>query len=262
MRGAAPAGALQVGDWNSVLGTTLVLKGVSAEPIRDPRGAVYAHRSPDGRWLPGGASSVGAGVLSQRFPDADLAALDRLAAAREPAGVIVYPLVSRGERFPFAVPEAEGFVLGEPADEADRFAGVLQGVAYVERLCFDYLDRLGAPADGELSLTGGATRSRYWCQLRADVLGREVRLPEHAEPAFGMALLAASGSRGLAETAADMVHVSEVIEPRGDRGERFREPYVRLVDELERRGWLEPAVAEHARRRAVAQGRKSTTAKP
>ena len=27
-----------------------------------------------------------------------------------------------------------------PADEADRYAAILQGVAFVERLCFDYLD--------------------------------------------------------------------------------------------------------------------------
>lgn len=245
------AGAVSVGSWNSVLGTTLVLKGVALEAVSDPQGAVYSHRSPDGHWLPGGASSVGAGVLSDRFPARDLSALDRRAAGREPAKVLAYPLVSRGERFPFIAPEAEGFVLGEPSDEADHFAALLQGVAYVERLCFDHLDGLGAPTDGELTLTGGATRSRYWCQLRADVLGREVRLVEHAEPALGMALLAASGERGLVETAAEMVHVLEVIGPREDTAGRFREPYVRLVDELERRGWLERSVADHARARAA-----------
>lgn len=246
------AGALEVGDWNSVLGTTLVLKGVAPEPIRDPRGAVYSHRSPDGCWLPGGASSVGAGALSAHFPDRDLQELDRLAAGREPADALAYPLVSQGERFPFAAPDAEGFLLGEPAGEADHYAALLQGVAYVERLCFDHLDRLGAPTDGQLSLTGGATRSRYWCQLRADVLGRAVRLVEHAEPALGMAVLAASASsrEGLAEVAARMVRVREVIEPRGDRSDRFREPYIRLVDELERRGWLDSGVAAHARARA------------
>ena len=245
------AGALSVGDWSSVLGTTLVLKGVAAEPIRDPHGALYSHRSPDGSWLPGGASSVGAGVLTDRFPARNLAELDRRAAAHEPSGVLVYPLVSRGERFPFAVPKAEGFMLGRPRDEADHFAGLLQGVAYVERLCFDYLDRLGAPIDGELSLTGGATRSRYWCQLRADVLGREVRLLESADPAFGMALLAASTDRPPPATAREMVRVREVLEPRHDRTERFREPYVRLVDALERRGWLEFVDAAHARARAA-----------
>ncbi|MDQ3645017.1 MAG: FGGY-family carbohydrate kinase, partial [Actinomycetota bacterium] len=139
----------------------------------------------------------------------------------------------------------------EPEDESDHYAAVLQGVAYVERLCFDHLDRLGAPTDGPLSLTGGATRSRYWCQLRADVLGRAVQLPEHGEAALGMAVLAASEGRSPSQVAAQMVRVHEVIEPRPDREGRFAEPYVRLVDELERRGWLDPAVAGHARARAV-----------
>ena len=245
------AGALSEGSWNSVLGTTLALKGVASELIRDPLGAVYSHRSPDGRWLPGGASSVGAGVLSTRFPGRDLQALDRRAAEREPADVLAYPLVSRGERFPFTAPEAEGFMLGEPEDETDHYAALLQGVAYVERLCFDHLHRLEAPTDGPLTLTGGATRSRYWCQLRADVLGRAVQLPEHSEAALGMAVLAASEGRSPSEVAAQMVSVREVIEPRPDREGRFAEPYVRLVDELERRGWLDPGVAGYARARAA-----------
>ena len=246
------AGALRVGDWNSVLGTTLVLKGVTERLLRDPAGVVYSHRAPDGGWLPGGASSVGAGAISASFPGRDLEALGRRAAAREPAGVVAYPLVSRGERFPFTAPQAEGFLLGTPADEVDAYAALLQGVAFVERLCFDYLDLLGAPTGGELSLTGGGTRSRYWCQLRADVLGRPVRLPEHAEAALGMAVLAASAVTGrpAAEVAGAMVHVREVLQPRPDRAGRFRAPYLRLVDELAGRGWLAPEVAAHARARA------------
>jgi sugar (pentulose or hexulose) kinase len=246
------AGALEVGDWNSVLGTTLVLKGVAPEPVRDPEGAVYSHRSPDGRWLPGGASSVGAGVLSERFPDRDLQELDGRAAEHEPASVVAYPLVSQGERFPFAAGEAEAFVLGEPVDEADHYAALLQGVAFVERLCFDHLDRLGAPVEGEVTLTGGATDSRYWCQLRADVLGRSVRLTEQAEAALGMAALAGSSAseRPLSEVAGEMVRVREVLEPREDRGDRLREGYLRLVGELEQRSWLDSALAGHARARA------------
>ena len=72
---------------------------------------------------------------------------------------------------------------------------MLQGVAFVERLCFDYLDLLGAPLDGDLILTGGATKSTYWCQLRADILDRPVTLPDTAEGALGMAVLAASPGR-------------------------------------------------------------------
>ena len=133
---------------------------------------------------------------------ADLDQLNRRAGRYEPAGALAYPLVSAGERFPFVAPQARGFLLGTPADDGDHFAAVLQGVAFVERLCFDYLDLLGAPLDGDLVLTGGATKSTYWCQLRADILGRPVTLPDTAEGALGMAVLAASPGREAADVAA------------------------------------------------------------
>lgn len=244
------AGALEVGSWNSVLGTTLVLKGVTRELIRDPAGVMYSHRSPDGNWLPGGASSTGAAVLAKQFPGRDLDALSEQAAEREPASIIAYPLVSRGERFPFVAPNAEGFVLGDPSDQVDLYAALLQGVAFIERLCFDYLDMLGVPIGGDLSFTGGAAHNHYWCQLRADILARPVRLLENAEPALGMAVLAASVGRRICDVAKEMERVRAVIDPRPQRFTRFREPYIRLVDELARRGWLQSAVVEHAKRRA------------
>ena len=244
------AGALSVGSWNSVLGTTLAFKGVTQQLIRDPAGVMYSHRSPDGGWLPGGASGAGASVLSVYFPDRDLDALSTQAMEREPASIVAYPLASSGERFPFSVPEAERFLLGKPTDEIDLYAALLQGVAFVERLSFDYLDMLGAPINGELSLTGGGVRSRYWCQLRADVLGRSVRIPENAEAALGMAILAASVGRRVAEVTKEMSRTHEVIDPRPDHVGRFQDSYVRLIDELERRGWLPSKAAEHARGRA------------
>ncbi len=250
------SGALRLGRWNSVLGTTLVLKGVAAAPVRDPAGVMYNHRAPDGAWLPGGASSVGAGVFAG---EADPARLDERAARYEPSGALAYPLVSRGERFPFLAPQAEGFVLGTPVDAADRHAALLQGVALIERLALAYVLRLGAAVEGPLTFTGGAARSAYWCQLRADVLGRPARIPEHAGTTLGMAVLAAYGTRGagdtgapaevaeVAEVAEAMVRVRTVVEPRPGGGERFAEPYRRLLDELEHRGWLPAEVAAYAR---------------
>lgn len=245
------AGAQRVGSWNSVLGTTLVLKGVTKELIHDPLGVVYSHRAPDGSWLPGGASSTGAGVLSRELPGRDLDALsaeaearfgpDRTRDARGSGWPVTYPLVSRGERFPFAAPDAEPFTLGAPADDVERYAAILLGAAFVERLCFDYLDLLGAPVDGEIILTGGATRSAYWTQLRADVMNRPVTLRENAEPALGMAVLAGGDP-------ARMIRTRDVVEP---SGADLREPYLRFVEELERRGWLDASAAAHARERTT-----------
>jgi sugar (pentulose or hexulose) kinase len=234
------AGALRPGDWNAVLGTTLVLKGCARERIDDPARGVYSHRSPDGGWLPGGASSTGAGVLPAAFPGRDLDELGRLATAHERTSVLAYPLVSRGERFPFVAPDAEAFMLGEPESDGEHAAALMQGVALVERLCFEQLDRLGAPTGGELSLTGGATRNRAWCQLRADALGRAVRLPEQDESAFGMAILVAASADNepIADAAERMSRTRAVIEPRAAMRAHLDEQYARFVVELERRGWL------------------------
>ncbi|MQA03194.1 MAG: carbohydrate kinase [Streptosporangiales bacterium] len=250
------AGALDVGSWNAVLGTTLVLKGVTGELVHDPLGAVYSHRAPDGGWLPGGASSTGAGALTARLAGCDLDALADRAGGYEPSSALAYPLAaSRGERFPFVAPEATGFVIGDAVDDVDLYAALVQGIAYVERLCFDYLDLLQAPTCGRLVLTGGAARSRYFCQLRADVLGRPVTLVDNAEPALGMAVLAAYGvgAGSLPECASRMVRVTETLEPSDRRGEVFKEPYARLVDELRVRGWLDARTAAHALERASAR---------
>ncbi|MFE4826354.1 FGGY-family carbohydrate kinase [Streptomyces sp. NPDC056672] len=246
------SGAWGVGQWNTVLGTTLVLKGVTEDPLHDPAGVLYNHRSPDGHWLPGGASSVGAGALTRAFPGADLDRLDRLAAEHEPASVVAYPLVSRGERFPFLAADAEPFVLGRPADDGDRYAALLQGVALVERLCLAYIRFLGAPAQSPIAFTGGATSSPYWNQLRADVLGLTATVPEHTDSALGMAVLAAHGVRSGGEPSSlsavrGMVRVRTILDPRPRISARFAGPFVNLVDALERRGWLPPATAAYAR---------------
>ena len=195
--------------------------------------------------------------MSKEFPGADLDALAAQAAGREPSSVTTYPLHARGERFPFIAPEAGGFTLGTPADEGDRYAGVLQGVAFIERLCFDYLDMLGAPVDGPKVLTGGGAKSRYWCQLRADVLGSPVNVPIVADIHFHYRRGIEAAQAGAAclrinpGNIGSEVRVREVIDPRPGRTAVFHEPYLKLVDELTRRGWLPEAVAQHAHRRAA-----------
>ncbi|KIF66328.1 carbohydrate kinase [Streptomyces sp. AcH 505] len=254
------SGAWDVGQWNTVLGTTLVIKGVTESPLADPAGVLYNHRSADGNWLPGGASSVGAGALTRAFPGADLARLDRAAASYEPASVLSYPLVSRGERFPFLAPDAEAFTLGTPKDDGDLHASLLQGVAFVERLCLAYVQLLGARIEGPVAFTGGATSSAYWNQLRADVLGRPATVPEQADSALGMAVLAAHGvtstqsaTTGPARSAPPlsalrpMVRVRTTLEPRAEVSRRFDEPFAALVDTWEERGWLPAETAAYAR---------------
>ncbi|GAC1449688.1 MAG: FGGY-family carbohydrate kinase [Ktedonobacterales bacterium] len=239
--GQFAAGATVPGQWVSILGTTLVLKGVTADLVRDPYGRIYSHRHPDGSWLPGGASNVGGGALGKQFAGMDLAALDQQAATHTPTDLLIYPLTNRGERFPFVRPEASGFLLGAWTSTAHLYAGYLEGVAYTERLGYDVLAALGAPAGGTIATCGGAANSPVWLQIRADLLDRELVLPECPEPAFGAAVLAAAGSTGqrVSEAAQAMVRVRHRVEPQPDRARQYDARYHRFVAACRKRGWLD-----------------------
>ena len=86
------SGATALGSWNSVIGTTLMLKGVTSQLLHDPAGVVYSHRSADGLWLPGGASSTGAGAIAAEFAAQDLDSLNSGALHAGPGALVTYPL--------------------------------------------------------------------------------------------------------------------------------------------------------------------------
>ena len=235
------AGAAEPGRYVSVLGTTLVLKGATAERLSDPTGVVYSHRHPDGWWLPGGASNTGGGAL-QDFDD--LASWDERARQHGPARHVTYPLVGRGERFPFLDPDAEAFVVGEPADEVDRYRAILEGVAFVERLGYERLRALGAPAPSTIVATGRGSASGVWNLIRATVLGVPLVAAPHAGTARGAAILAAAGSLhpDLAEATAAMAATGEQVEPDESERDVLEASYRRFVSEIKARAASRPGV--------------------
>jgi sugar (pentulose or hexulose) kinase len=231
------SGATRPGDWNTVLGTTLVIKGATRDLLRDPSGVVYSHRSADGLWLPGGASSTGAGAIAAEFAPEDLEALNMHAALQGPTPLVTYPLATKGERFPFVEPEATGFTLGSANSPEERFLSVIQGLALWERLCFDTLKQMGASTEGRYFISGGAVRSEALNQMRADVLERPLTVPAVTQGAFGMAVLAAATKSSLAEATERMVRTGRTIYPRRSFSE-YAMQYELLLAELHRRGWM------------------------
>jgi sugar (pentulose or hexulose) kinase len=264
------AGALKPGDWHTVLGTTLVFKGVGERPIEDESGVVYSHLSPDGKaWFPGGASNVGAGAISSLLPGRDLNALAAKSAhlweSVTPDSPICYPLLGTGERFPVARPDARGFVVtsgrrlnfdhssgsglsmvGGNRDRSDamKMAAVLIGVSCVERLGFEVFSRLGAPSVERLTTSGGGSRSFLWNRLRSSMLNSSIHLMKSAEGSLGMAILAAwaigvdTHEESLAAVSKRMNRGVEVIDPDprllGSVEEHFHRFRAALVEE----GWV------------------------
>ncbi len=186
------SGAAMPGEWNSTIGTTLVVKGVARERLKDSGGRFYCHLHPEGYWLPGGASSVGGECLKVNFPDDLLPELDRQVPLRTPTSLIIYPLARMGERLPFVNPEAEGFMIGRPRDRAELFSAYLEGVAMVERWIYELLSSLNVETGELIHSTGGGAGSDEWMQVRANVLNRPVCRPRLGEAAYGAAIIAAS----------------------------------------------------------------------
>jgi hypothetical protein len=77
-----------------------------------------------------------------------------------------------------------------------------------------------------------------------------VRVPADAEGALGMAVLAAGAIGGdVPGAAARLVRLDRTLDPDPDRGAALAGGHVAFVDALERRGWIDPQLADHARTR-------------
>lgn len=235
------SGVVKPGQYNSTLGTTLVLKGVTKEFIRDPEGRVYCHKHPEGYWYPGGAGNVGGLCLNTWFEESGFEEFNRQVPDAVPTGNVIYPLLSKGERFPFVRPDAEGFAKIVREDMISRYAGTMEGVAYTERLCYDTLALLGCEIGDEITITGGAVKAPVWSQIRADVLGRRLVEPAVAETAFGGILLACSAALQctVTEAAEKLVRRARVFEPDPARCRAYDELYAEFCGQCRERGYIE-----------------------
>ena len=234
------SGATSVGAWNSILGTTLVIKGITRNLLKDPLGRIYCHLHPQGYWMPGGASNTGCQWIAKAHPHEDPAELDTAAAHYLPTDLISYPLARPGERFPFVAPQAQGFIEGTPSNEVERYAANLEGLAYLERLAFAVLEDLGATVGDTVHVTGGGARSKLWLKIRASVLSKQLLRPLVSETAMGSALLAASQTLydDLTEAARQMVKLDLRVDPETRWIRPYDERYQRFIAACRTRGYL------------------------
>lgn len=233
------SGADGYGAWNSTLGTTLVVRGISPHLVRDPQGRIYCHRHPDGPWLPGGASNVGGECLATLFAQEEWSLLDQKALALSPTQALVYPLARQGERLPFVDPQASAFAVGSIRSREEQYTACLEGVAFVERWIFELIESLGAPLKPPLWATGGGARSQPWLQLRANVLQQPLIRPKYPEAAFGAAILAAAGAHfgRVKEAVRAMVQPYWQIEPDPTKSDLYTERYQAFREECRKRGY-------------------------
>jgi sugar (pentulose or hexulose) kinase len=187
----------QEGDGITVLGTTLVLKQFVAAPLA---GAGLSNHRVGGRWLAGGASNAGAGILRRFFDDAQIAELSRQITPDRPTGLALRPLSRRGERFPVDDPALEPILEPRPTSDARYLQALLEGLTAIEVAGWARLRELGAPALRRVISVGGGARNSQWRALRTRALGIPVLNRPKRTAALGMALLARASSRMGAES--------------------------------------------------------------
>lgn len=184
------AGAREVGDAVTSLGSTLVIKVISDRPVFSPAHGVYSHRLGE-RWLAGGGSNSGGAVLLHYFTRAELDEMMPRLRPEQPTGLDYYPLLAPGERFPVSDSNLAPRLTPHPQNPVLFFQGMLEGMAAIEAASYRLLAQLGAPYPKSVRSAGGGAHNAAWSRMRERTLGVAVTTSRHTEAAYGSALLAA-----------------------------------------------------------------------
>jgi len=186
------AGVSQSGDAVTSLGSTLVLKLLSDTRVESAEHGVYSHWFGN-RWLAGGASNAGGAALRQFFDDRTLAALSEKIDPAIATPLDYVPLPKTGERFPVNNPQLSPSLSPRPADDVEFLHGLLESLARIEAKGYALLAELGATPVSQVETAGGGAKNPTWTRIRQRLLGVPVARAEHAEAAYGSALLARDG---------------------------------------------------------------------
>jgi xylulokinase len=151
-------------------------------------------------WMGGISASGGSvewlrAVLSDDGPGYERILALAAEAAPGPTGILYYPYLS-GSGAPMPDADAKAAFVGLSAShgQADMLKAVLEGTAYeMESIRRAAEAASGAPIT-EMVATGGGTRNPHWLQIKADVSGCPLQVPDVPEAALlGAALLAGTG---------------------------------------------------------------------
>jgi sugar (pentulose or hexulose) kinase len=185
-------GASKKGEAVTSLGSTLAIKFISDTPLFSPKYGIYSHRL-GSNWLIGGASNSGGAVLLNYFTSVQLTKMTPLLIPEQLTGLDYYPLIKKGERFPFADPNKQARLSPRPDNDVVFFQAMLEGIAEIESEAYQCLSELGAPELRVVYSVGGGSKNQAWTRIRKNKLGVELATPNNTEAAYGVALLALQG---------------------------------------------------------------------
>jgi len=150
-------------------------------------------------------------------------------------GVLFYSALF-GSGYPTWDTNATGMFIGlrNTHTKADMVRSVMEGISLEVRHILESVLAAGVEMDDIITLTGGASKSKSWCQMLADIMGRRIRTLNVQDAAvMGAAGLAAIGAglhKDLDEVVANMVHFGDVYEPIPDNVEVYNKTFAVYKD--------------------------------
>jgi xylulokinase len=206
---ALEAGVIASGEAVEMTGTSTVLLVCVEEPPRQPALIALAHAVPGAYLLVGAMVSTGAALRwfrdelgaaeVQAARSADCNAFEIMseeAGKVSPgAGGLLFLPYMMGERSPIWNTDARGvlFGLSLATSRAQIIRALMEGAAYGLRHNVEAAQETGVHID-RLRSVGGGSRSAVWSQIKADILGVPIKVPQTSIGAsLGDALLAGVG---------------------------------------------------------------------
>jgi len=173
-------------DGLTVLGTTIVVKKIIDNPIKDK--GVTTHRV-SGNWICGGSSNAGCGILSKFFSDSEITELSRQINPSKNTSLNLLPLNSKGERFPINNSNLEPILGPRPVSDSLYLHALFEGLANIELKGWEKLSELTGSLPKKIITIGGGSKNPQWRKIRERIINIPI-LSCKKTTSFGTALLA------------------------------------------------------------------------
>ena len=173
-------------DGLTVLGTTLVVKKIVDNPIKEK--GITTHRV-NGNWICGGASNAGCGILSKYFSDIEIKELSRQINTSKKTSLNLLPLNSKGERFPINDSNLEPILGPRPVSDSLYLQALFEGLAKIELRGWQKLHELTGSLPKKIITVGGGSNNPQWRKIRENIIKIPI-ISCKKTTSFGTALLA------------------------------------------------------------------------
>ncbi len=231
------SGTVREGDAFNITGTSEHL-GLVTSVMQGSPNLVCAPFLP-GKFVLYGVTSCGGGSLHWYRKAFGREYDELLAAARgAPAGaasLFFLPYLD-GERAPLWDPNLSGAFIGIRAlhSEAHFVRAILEGVAYGLLQILELIENTAGRRLEPLVITGGSARVDLWSEIKANIWGRSVSVPQNVHSAaLGAAMLAAVASNQYSnceDASIGMLGPARKFTPDANRSLQYRELYAHFCE--------------------------------